>query len=220
MNSRPATTPIRDPIPEVSTKDKIGLESPNKVNSETFKKFSITVPSKHKPRTSKQTQFNACNTGVYPIRTHGVGLWGNKRVVMSVRVDEKIKREGTEVLQLLYGSTCRGIESFLTLLIAAYKQQKLKGVYPSNTIEIGKLVIERNLRPRRKLVVPKEEIEETTEIRRVKKTKRRLVLDDLPDYSQYSLEKLDKLHRMYQNLGDVGKSALVFTELKRRGVVQ
>ena len=139
---------------------------------------------------------------------------------MSIRIDAKLKKRFKQYLIAKFGSTCRVIESIAVALLKAEQIQQDITVYRKPTVNINfeKVLIERNLRPRRKLV-PKEEIEETTEIRKIKKTKRRLVLDDIPDYSKYSLEKLDKLHRMYQNLGDVGKSALVFTELKRRGVV-
>jgi hypothetical protein len=113
------------------------------------------------PQRPRQTQFNACNTGVYPVRSHGFGVWGNRRVVMSVRVDERLKKEATRVLKAVYGSTCRGIESYLAGLVATYEQQGVSGVYPSHT-SIGQLVIERNIRTRRKLETRTYE-EETTE---------------------------------------------------------
>ena len=42
----------------------------------------------------------------------------------------------------------------------------------------------------------------------------------VPDYSGKSLEELDRLHRIYQNSGDMGKSAFVVLEMKRRGVFE
>ena len=107
-----------------------------------------------KKRRNKQTQFNSCNTGVNPMRTHGVGIWGNRRVVMSIRVDEKLKKQATKVLKAIFGSTCRGVESILATIIATYQQQEIDGVYPSNTsskIEIANLNILREISSRRKL---------------------------------------------------------------------
>jgi hypothetical protein len=106
--------------------------------------------TKTKHPNPKQTQFNPCNTGVNPVRTHGLGVWGNERVVMSVRVDKKLKTAATRVLKAVYGSTCAGIETYLAGLVATYEQEGISGVYPRNT-SIGTIVIERNLRERRKL---------------------------------------------------------------------
>ena len=171
------------------------------------------------PRKPKQTQFNTCVTGVNPMRTHGLGIWGNRRVVMGIRVDEKLKIEATKVLKLLFGSTCRGVEAYLAGLVATYHSQGIHGVNPSNTIDvrIDNLNIERNLKTRRKLIV--EENIETVEVKQVKTVKKKqMVVNDLPDYSKMSLEELDKKHRLYQNIGQLGKSALIAAELKRRGV--
>jgi antitoxin component of RelBE/YafQ-DinJ toxin-antitoxin module len=109
---------------------------------------------------AKQTSFNLRNTGVNPIRTHGFGVWGNRRVVMSVRVDEKLKKEATKVLKAVFGSTCRGVEAYLAGLVATYQQQGVDGVYPRSTCNIGKLVIERNLRSRRRMVEEEVEVAE------------------------------------------------------------
>jgi len=104
----------------------------------------------NKRSSPKQTQFNPCNTGVNPVRTHGLGVWGNERVVMSVRVDKKLKTAATRVLKAVYGSTCAGIETYLAGLVATYEQEGISGVYPSHT-GIGTIIIQRNLRERRKL---------------------------------------------------------------------
>ena len=119
-----------------------------------MKETTYTDKSFSRKRKGKQTQFNSCNTGVNPIRTHGLGIWGNPREVMSIRVDSKLKTEATKVLKAIYGSTCRGIETHLAMLVATYKQQHIDGVYPSNTsgkIEIGNLNILREISSRRKL---------------------------------------------------------------------
>ena len=173
-----------------------------------------------KTKAPKQTQFNTCMTGVNPIRTHGMGIWGNPRKVMGIRVDEKLKKEATVALKAIFGSTCRGIEPYLASIVAMYHNREIDGVYPSNTLSIGKIVIERNLRSRRKLLVPVEEVTETTEIKKVKRTKRKLLVNDLPDYSNFSLKNLERAHRVAQNLGNLGTSALIASEFKRRGVIK
>ena len=105
-----------------------------------------------KTKQPKQTQFNLSNTRVNPIRTHGLGVWGNRRVVFGVRIDEGLAKAAKPVLKAVFGSTCNGIETYLAGLIATYEQRGISGVYPSNT-SIGTIVIERNLRERRKLEV-------------------------------------------------------------------
>lgn len=67
--------------------------------------------------TSKQTSFNASNTGVNPIRTHGFGVWGNRRVVMSIRIDEKLKIEATKVLKAVFVTTKPIHTPILTFLL-------------------------------------------------------------------------------------------------------
>lgn len=94
-------------------------------------------------------------------------------------------------------------------------QQKVHFSNTQQPINIGQIVIECNLRPRRALEFT-EEIEETTEVKTVKK--KQLVVNDLPDYSKMSLEELDKKHKLYQNIGQLGKSGLIVAELKRREV--
>ena len=107
-------------------------------------------------RRDKQTEFTLCMTGVYPKRTHGLGVYKGSRKVWSVRVDSKLLKQAKPLLKAKFGSECRGVELWLAGLVATQKGSELNGVYPSNTIEIGKLVIERNLRSRRKLVVEEE----------------------------------------------------------------
>lgn len=110
----------------------------------------------------KQTQFNDSITGVNPVRTHGFGLYNGRRVVWSVRVDEKLLKQAKQVMRGKFGSDCRAVESWLAGLVATSKGDQLRGVYPSNTVTIGELHIERNLRSRRKLVVEEErEVTET-----------------------------------------------------------
>ena len=112
-------------------------------------------------------------TGVNPLRTHGFGVYRGKRVVWSVRVDEKLLKQAKPLLRAKFGSDCRGIELWLAGLVATQKGSELLGVNPSNTIAIGKLVIERNLRSRRKMVV----VEEEEEIRKIIPTQKCYVYD-------------------------------------------
>ena len=112
--------------------------------------------SRERKRGSKQTQFNASNTRVNPIRTHGFGVYKGRRVVWGVRVDENLLKQAKPVLKAKFGSDCRGVEAWLAGLVSITQGEQLLGVNPSNTVEIGKLVIERNLRSRRKLEVTEE----------------------------------------------------------------
>lgn len=101
----------------------------------------------------RQKQTVLCETGVNPVRGHGVGCWGNRRVVWSVRIDEKLAKAAKPVLQHVFGSTCRGVEAWLAGLLATYQQRGLNGVYPNTTVRIENLNVQRNIRTRRRLVV-------------------------------------------------------------------
>lgn len=104
-------------------------------------------------------------TGVNPVRTHGLGRWGNPRVVFGVRVDKKLALAFTKVAKAKFGSTCIAIEAFMASVVGCSEQLETSGVNPSITIDIGEIKIERNLRERRKLTktVTIEEETETTE---------------------------------------------------------
>jgi len=154
-------------------------------------------------------------TGVNPIRTHGLGIWGNRRVVMGIRVDEKLKIEATKVLKALYGSTCRGIEAYLAGLVATYQTQVIEGVNPSNTISIGKIVIERNLRPHRKLEVMEEVAEKVTETKVVERVKR---VVKTVDYGKCDLEQLQKLYDRAVGSQNHVTHMMVAAEFNRRGL--
>lgn len=91
-------------------------------------------------------------TGVNPFRSHGVGVWGNRRILVGIRVDEGLYSVFKPIAQRVFGSVCRPIEAFMACIVATAKE----GVNFGNTIEIGKLVIERNLRSRRRLVIEEE----------------------------------------------------------------
>lgn len=81
------------------------------------------------------------------VRMHGFGCWGNPRVVMGIRVDSELKKQFTAVSKRIFGSTCNPIESFMATIVACAET----GVNFGRTVEIGKIIIERNLRPRRNL---------------------------------------------------------------------
>jgi hypothetical protein len=135
-----------------------------------------------------------------------------KRLPISIRINSELYKEFKEVSKRLYGSTCRAVENLMAVTVLSAR----KNVHFSNTqntVRIGELHIERPVRVRRYL--PVQEIEKTTvtKTETVKKTKVRSVID----YSQLSLEKLDHLYKMYKNLGEVGRQALVYAELKNRG---
>jgi hypothetical protein len=106
-----------------------------------------------KPKTKQKTKQLRLDsmTGVNPKHSHGFGIWGNERVVMSIRVDKKLKLAFKEASKALFGSTCNPLESWMAGVVGIYYNQKMSGVNPSITVDIGEIKIERNLRERRKL---------------------------------------------------------------------
>ena len=121
---------------------------------------------------NKFKQTNLCSmTGVNPPRTHGLGIWNNERVVVGIRCDKKLYATFKPLAEQFFGSVCRPIETFMATIISTVHNNKLNkqvGVNPSLTIDIGKLVIERNIRSRRRMVVEEEkEVVEKVELERV-----------------------------------------------------
>jgi hypothetical protein len=112
----------------------------------------LTTPQATQESKDLEQEQGSC-TGVNPCRTHGFGIWGNPRVVMGVRVDKELKKRFTDVSKRVFGSTCNPIESFMAAIVGVYSNDNLVRVNPSNTVNIEKIVIERNLRERRKLEV-------------------------------------------------------------------
>lgn len=173
-----------------------------------------TIKQKHK---LPDNQTNLCSiTGVNPPRTHGFGVWGNERVVVSFRCDKKLYEAFKPVALANYGSVCRPIESFMATVVATNQPTNELGVYPRNTIEIGKVVIERNLRTRRRMVVD-EEVEKT-ERKKVVVAKPEPVTYPKRDYSKLSLEEVQRLFDRYVEspLDHFGEIQLLGYELKRR----
>jgi hypothetical protein len=114
----------------------------------------------------KQTRIDkTCLTGVNPKHTHGIGIWGNPRVVFGVRVDEKLAKAFAKVAKAKFGSTCRAVEPYMVAVVSSFSNLTELGVNPSITVNIDKQIIERNLRSRRKLV------RTTTQIDTVKEEK-------------------------------------------------
>ena len=80
------------------------------------------------------------------------------REPIAVRIDTGVYKRFKPLSKRLYGSTCRAVETYMISLIEVAE----KGVHFSNTdkpINIEKIVIERNLRPRRNFELAQEEQE-------------------------------------------------------------
>ena len=104
------------------------------------------VLHKRKQQNSKHDS----NTKVYFSDYQAVRYFANRRQVCSFRADSGVWKRYKQLARRVYGSICRGIEIYMVNFIEACE----RGVYFSNTekpIKIEKVVIERNLRPRRKL---------------------------------------------------------------------
>jgi len=72
--------------------------------------------------------------------------------VFGIRVDESLYLAFKLVAMRVFGSVCRPVESFMATIVALGRHPPNFG----NTIEIEKIVIERNLRERRRLVFEKD----------------------------------------------------------------
>lgn len=78
-----------------------------------------------------------------------------KREPISIRIDTGLYSAFKQLSKRIYGSTCKAIEVYMIALIEAVEN----GVHYSDTaqpIQIEKIVIERNLLERRKLVIENE----------------------------------------------------------------
>jgi hypothetical protein len=112
----------------------------NKVKTNSTNK---TCGKTKKPKQNKQH----IQTNVNPERPHGVGCWNGRRKLVGIRVDEDLYKAFKPVAKRVFGSVCRPIESFMVSILALQES----GVNFGSTIKIEKQIIERNLRPRRKL---------------------------------------------------------------------
>jgi hypothetical protein len=164
-------------------------------------------------------------TGVNPKRSHGFGLWGNERVVIGVRVDKELYLRFKSVSKRVFGSVCNPIESFMAAVVGLAEN----GVNPSNTIRIGKIVIERNLRERRKQVrgdlvglrgvVDGGGVKADVEISKADVVKPRVRVSRVSrDYSGWSVEDLKRELARLREMGDSTGVQFVVWELRKRGV--
>jgi len=76
-------------------------------------------------------------------------LFCGRRKVVGIRVDENLYLAFKPVAMRVFGSVCRPVESFMATIVALDRHPANFG----NTVEVGTIVIERNLRERRRLVV-------------------------------------------------------------------
>lgn len=99
-----------------------------------------------KTNTNKQDSITNVNFSDYAAKAY----FANRRVVMGVRVDEGIAKRFKLLAKQCYGSVCRAIEVYMVNFIEA-TERGVNFCYTSKPINIDKIVIERNLRSRRKL---------------------------------------------------------------------
>ena len=69
---------------------------------------------------------------------------------MGVRVDEGLAERFKQLAKQVYGSVCRAVEVYMVNFIEAC-ERGVNFCYTNKPVKIEKVVIERNLRPRRKL---------------------------------------------------------------------
>jgi len=123
----------------------------------TIQTMKALNPKPHRNQFNKTKQLRIDTTvssGYTRLHTHGLGIWKNPRVPMTVRVDGKLKTAFVEASKAFSGSTCSAIEYIMAAYVGVAKTQQINGVYPTltmNPITIGEIKIERNLRERRKL---------------------------------------------------------------------
>ena len=112
-------------------------------HNEYASKHIKTLPSQPNKKTTKTKQDSSTRVNT---------VFSGPRVVFGARVNEKLKKRFVEVAKREYGSVCRLQEAFMAAVLAV---SPLK-VNSSKTVHIEKIVIERNLRPRRRLEVREE----------------------------------------------------------------
>jgi hypothetical protein len=123
----------------------------------------------HKPKSVRRNSDdddNACEslgtTNVHFSDEYVYKYVSGDRQPISIRIDTGLYNQFKPLAKRVYGSVCRAVEIYITAFIATVEN----GVYFSRTsdtpIHIDKIVIERNLRSRRKLEVLEEETVTTT----------------------------------------------------------
>lgn len=89
-------------------------------------------------------------TNVHFLENHVYKYVSGDRKPIAIRIDSGLYSRFKPLAKRVYGSVCHAVEVYITALISAVET----GVYFSTTekpINIENIVIERNLRPRRKL---------------------------------------------------------------------
>jgi hypothetical protein len=109
--------------------------------------------STNKPSDSDKTkQSNDSSTKVHFSEKGAYKYFRGKRKPISIRIDPGLYKRFKPLAKHVYGSVCRAVEIYMVAIIEVIET----GVHFSDTeqpIKIDKIVIERNLRPRRKLAV-------------------------------------------------------------------
>lgn len=133
-------------------------ETPNNNCSRTNIKHFTNVNKTKDKTPDKAKQHNDSNTKVH-FSDYVNERWKHaKREPRTIRQNDKLYSEFKPIAQRLYGSVCRAIESFEAAVVIATEQK----VHFSNTerpINIERIVIERNLRSRRKLELAEDDEE-------------------------------------------------------------
>jgi len=120
--------------------------------------FKIYDDLRHKSFSTQPKQPNNTDdskTKVYFSKKGAYKYIEGKREPITIRIDKGLYKRFKPLAKRVYGSVCRAIEIYIVTLIEATEN----GVHFSNTekpINIEKIVIERNLRSRRKLEIEEE----------------------------------------------------------------
>jgi len=112
----------------------------------------MTKNQKQHKNVSKQNSPTSSITNVNFSDYAACRYFANRRVVMGVRVDEGLAKRFKTLAKQVYGSVCRAVEVYMVNFIEA-AERGVNFCYTSKPLKIEKVVIERNLRPRRKLEV-------------------------------------------------------------------
>jgi hypothetical protein len=170
-----------------------------KIDSDELKDFPANNPKTNDSMTKEHFLENA----VYKYMT-------GQREPITIRIDKGLYSAFKPLAKRVYGSVCRAAEVYMVSFILAVES----GVYFSNTdrpINIEKIVIERNLKPRRNLAfVEEEEVEEVATTRRVRRVRK------VPDYSAFSLEELQAEYEKVKAWGDHARQHTLKMFIKKR----
>ena len=115
------------------------------------RKSKPEILTSNKKSTSKKSGVTKVNFLNY-IKTEWIT---GKRTTIGFKGNLDLYREFKPVSKALYGSTCRAFEFFMASLVTS-SRQKVNFSLTTNPITIENIVIERNLRPRRKLELKEE----------------------------------------------------------------